>query len=298
MSPRATFLQRPAMPVDLWSMSDSHAWHLVAHTRSGWRAVVQWSSASWLWAQLRRHFPLALGCMLMRDHLHLLARGEPRELRALLARVLRAHGRRFGPVRWDVAEPAPARTVAIARRTLRYLLLNPVRSNDVDDPLSWPWSTLRDVLGAVVDPWVDAERLHALLPAPARDPAQAWHRIIVQGSEPASAIHRFPRPASSTLVFPLHAARESAAAALRSHPDATQQRGATRRLFVQSVRQLHPVPTIVLARACSITPRSTRDLLRNPDPRALRAVHLCLGDERLRQWTVPSTNDRPLTAPR
>ena len=49
------------------------------------------------------------------------------------------------------------------RPTTRYVLLNPCRSQLVSNPLRWPYSTLRGVLGAEYDPWVSAPQLAACI---------------------------------------------------------------------------------------------------------------------------------------
>jgi hypothetical protein len=53
---------------------------------------------------------------------------------------------------------APCASTAAAKRKLarqvRYIVLNPCRDRIVGDPLSWMWSTQRDVMGATVQPWV------------------------------------------------------------------------------------------------------------------------------------------------
>lgn len=66
-------------------------------------------------------------------------------------RVLRHFTARHG-VRFDVLEPAPAYSPAILPRKIRYVHRNPVLERLVDDPWTWPWSTLRDLGGAGADP--------------------------------------------------------------------------------------------------------------------------------------------------
>ena len=53
----------------------------------------------------------------------------------------------------------------------------------VSDPLSWPWTTHRDMLGAVVEPWVTADALAEALGAPRRGhAAQGQNRRQRAGS--------------------------------------------------------------------------------------------------------------------
>ena len=74
---------------------------------------------------------------------------------------------------------------------MRYTVLNPSRAGIVDDPLSWPWSTHRDVVGAIADPWVTAERLGAALGSRMAS-AQDIHAYV--SGDPSVAIAGTPFP--------------------------------------------------------------------------------------------------------
>lgn len=77
------------------------------------------------------------------------------------------------------------------QRNIRYVILNPVRAGLVDDPLSWPWSTHRDFVGAVVDPWVDEERIRAVLRMD-RPGFKTWMHAYVASDDSVTV----PRPPS------------------------------------------------------------------------------------------------------
>jgi hypothetical protein len=133
--------------------------HWVATTRGGDSSLLWPERAGWLWGRLRARIPEALSNLLMPEHLHLVA---PPGYGVGLRRVLTAFTGRFG-VRFDVLPPEPAHSLAIAGRKVRYGLFNPVRRRLVGDPLLWPWSTLRDLVGATADPWTPMSRIASTL---------------------------------------------------------------------------------------------------------------------------------------
>ncbi len=132
----------------------------------------------------------------MPDHLHLIVFVEdPKAAQERLAGTLGAYARRFGD-RWHrVPEPAPIPDRKHLARQVRYVALNPCRSALCRDPLSWLWSTHRDVVGAVVDPWVTADRLADALGRP-RGGFSARHHRYVSG-DPSVA------PGGTALPVPL-----------------------------------------------------------------------------------------------
>jgi hypothetical protein len=129
--------------------------------------------ARWVWRRLAHTFPLALAANLMPDHLHFIApdRGKPgaRTLGRILGASSRALGRPVGRGRlWEeVPVPKPLTSPDKLGRNCRYSWLNPCRPwryrgrviQLVDDPLLWPWSSLHDSIGAIVEPWIPAERV-------------------------------------------------------------------------------------------------------------------------------------------
>lgn len=115
-----------------------------------------WEEARRLWDAVVRHVPALRAAVLMPDHLHVLApeaahRGLGRAMRAFARERNRRRGT-DGPA-WS-HEPYVSRVSnrEHLRRTVRYIYLNPVRAGLVDDPLAWPFSTLRDSLGLAVAP--------------------------------------------------------------------------------------------------------------------------------------------------
>lgn len=248
--------------------------HWTVHTRGGWNDAVEPASASWLWAHLRAHFPAAYANTLMPDHLHLVppGRSDP----DLLRRILQGHARRFG-ARWSITRCEPVHTARILERTCRYAARNADRAGLVDDPLEWPWSTLRDMLGATVDPWTPIERIAK---AVRRRPDQVVSYCLDGAPDPT-------RQPLGLIVAPLAAIAEAAAAATRATPDEIRRPGPTRALFLALARDVGGARACDLAEACGITERTIRRLDGTVSSEALAAARRCLGDPRLRRWTVP-----------
>lgn len=268
--------------------------HLTAHALGHAEPLDRHCRFAWLWIRLRERFPQALAVCLMPDHLHLGLPGTPADAAATLAQLLRAQARTFrlGRTWGPVAEPVVSATPDKMSRQLRYILLNPCRPTRlqgksvslVDDPLCWWWSTHRDTLNAVVEPWVKPERLAAHLGDSATDFAARWHRYV--SSDPAVQVHGtpmpHPAPARTVPVHPLEDVLAAALAATRAGPAAHQRRSRTRRLFIALAHHEGWRFNAQLARACNMTPRSARRLATAPRVEDLLAARLCLQDRRLR----------------
>ena len=169
-------------------------YHLTARLDRCDISLCDFDIAEWLWPQLRATFPLALASCLMPDHPHLVtpSRGEE-EARRDLNRVLGALARHLG-VR-HVGEASPPSLIADRQklqRDLRYVALNPPRAGLVDDPVSWLFSTHRDVVGASVDPWIDAPRLARALGRPLHGFIDTYHRYV--SSDPTVRVAGTPTP--------------------------------------------------------------------------------------------------------
>ena len=115
-----------------------------------------WEEARRLWDAVVRHVAGLRAAVLMPDHLHILA-GE--EGHRGVARAMRAYARVRNRLRGEEGaawshEPYVSKVSNRdhLRRTVRYIYLNPVRAGLVDDPLAWPFSTLRDALGLALVP--------------------------------------------------------------------------------------------------------------------------------------------------
>ncbi len=242
--------------------------HLVATTRAYERSLLAPAHAAWLWERLRIGVPDALSCILMPDHLHLVAPvGRRRRLQRILAAFSGLHG-----VRFDVLEPQPAASVQIAGRMMRYGFFNPVRARLTEDPFDWRWSTLRDLVGASDPIWTPGSRIAAFLRLPE---TRALHTLTTIGGVTVPA----PRP-TAVQCASLDQIREAVRSATRSADPFRRSQGG-RRLFVQASFAVGAPRPAHVAQALGCTVRSVRRY-RTPRAPALPAVLLCLGDPRLR----------------
>jgi hypothetical protein len=266
--------------------------HLVAHTLGSLAVVCEPEAARWLWTHLRRAFEDAIAVVLMPDHLHLVTdHPDAAAARRRLAQTLRHFTRRFAPTNrlWQAPEAGIVRTVAALRRTVRYVALNPCRAGLASDPLEWPWSTHRDVVGAIADPWVTADRLATMLQRPRRGFEEEQHAYT--SADPDVAVTGTPLPSPATHATAprnsLAMVVQAAAAATRGMPSDVQHRSRTRALFIQLAWSQGWHDQRQLAEICGTSTRTIRSHRKAPDEALLAAGLLCLGDRRLLRVDVP-----------
>jgi hypothetical protein len=260
--------------------------HLVARVDRRLVSLVEVETGWWVWERLRAAFPWAIAVCLMPDHPHVVALLEdPEAARRRLNRLLGRLACRLG-VRFvgEAAEPKEIANHDKLLRELRYVALNPPRARLTDDPLAWTFSTHRDVVGATVDPWIDADRLARVLRRPRRGFVEWYHRYVSADPSVQVSGTSAPRPAAPTDVatHPLATIAAAAAAAVRQRPDAIRRTGIVRDLFVGLAREQGWRAWDVLADACDCTTRAIRFIADRLDPKLLDPARLCLGDPRLR----------------
>jgi hypothetical protein len=173
---------------------------------------------------------------------------------------------------------------------VRYVALNPCRAGLARDPLEWPWSTHRDVVGAVADPWVAAEQLATMLQRPRRGFAETHHAYV--SADPDVAVGGTPllRPVPRTLApeTSLTAVSRAAASATRATSVDVRRPGPTRALFIRLASSQGWQDSRQLAEVCGTTPWTIRWHRRTPDEALLAPGLLCLGDRRLLRTDVPA----------
>ena len=255
--------------------------------------LVEREPATWMWDGLQRMFPSPLAAALMPNHLHLLtALEDPVAAHACFRRLLASFARSFElPTLWSsVPEPKLIPTPDKLLRQVRYIGLNPCRPvrvgrlevQLVTDPLRYEWSTHRDAVGAIADPWVTAQTILAACVVDAADPGAWLHRYV--SSDPHVAVTGTPMPVGG-LPATIDEARVAACAAHRADADTVRRRGPVRATFLGLVA----AAGLDLAAACAearIEQRSGRVA-----PAPPHAALLCAGDERLRvrtSWTPPA----------
>ena len=125
--------------------------HLTARALPGTLLFHDWTEALTLWGMLTRAFPEAEAICLMPNHPHIVG---PANARSRLSALMSGYARWRGAYRgqdastWEPQpEPVPLPDEAHTRRTIRYVLLNPCRGGLAADPLAWPLSTHRDLVG-------------------------------------------------------------------------------------------------------------------------------------------------------
>jgi hypothetical protein len=256
--------------------------------------LTDFAVGAWLWEALRRGFPDAFAALLMPAHCHTVAVAESRDVaRIRLAHILGAASRRCRrageePIRWDpVPEPTVVPDLQKLRRDVRYVVMNPCRAHLARDPLEWLWSTHRDVVGAVADPWVSAARLANALGQPVSGFRSWFHRYV--SGDPScdtrgTAAAR-KAPALEHSRHPLQRVATAALAATRSAPGALRERSPARLAFVLLAAQQGWRDADELARVCAVTRGAVYRLWKHEEPALVAAAALCLGDDRLlRPW--------------
>lgn len=270
--------------------------HLVAHVRTTGPNLWEFDLAVRLWSGLRRAFPMALGACLMPDHVHLVGdEPAPQEAQKRFRRALAGFAWGIGPVWEPIPEPKIIRGPDKLRRDLRYVALNPIRKRLSADPMECLWSTHRDLLGAVADPWVPLDRLDPHLGWLARDLRRSWHGYVSKDHEVAMDGTPLPQPEPPHDVptRSLDDIARAAAAATRAPTSAVTRRGPTRKLFFALARQQGWTRARTLADFCRVTASAVRAARIDIPREALAAASLCLGDDRL--LLPPSQADPPQT---
>lgn len=270
--------------------------HLVARAAAGAQPLRHRRACATLWTRLARNFDI-VACVLMPNHVHVLASIDPDIALRTFARVLSAFRSRMSeapepasPFDWEPL-PVPEKVQRDKRhiaRTVRYIHLNPVRDGLCADPLDWEWSTHRDWTDAVARPCVDRMRWARAM-GRREESCPAWLHEYVSAD---SSVRR-PRPLGDPAPFlreppkdaSLDALTIAVSRVLRSRCSAPDEFGAAERaLFLLSAaRWTHYCPA-ELARHIDLHPTNARRVIRRDEgmsPEALRAMALTLADPRL-----------------
>lgn len=246
--------------------------------------------ALYAWCALRAAFPDAIAACIMGNHIHLVVWvADPevatRQLAYVIAGITRVA--RIESGWWSPIKPAaPIADVQKLEAQVRYVVLNPCRGDLTRDPLTWPWTTHRDVVGAVFDPWVSAERLAEALEQPT-DNFIAKHHYHVSNDTKAK-IGGTPPPiaAATTTVatYPLARIAGAACAATRSPTRELHTRKIARKAFVLLAFDQGWTDARQVGAACGVSAGSVRRIVNQPDESLLSAARLTVADDRLRVW--------------
>lgn len=256
--------------------------HLTARALPGYKPMLDPITAWWLMWRLRLAFPTVLAACVMPDHLHLIAAlAYASDARARLARVLSRMAVRAGlrHLFERVPEPQVVPNGAHLERQLRYVHLNPCRAKLVSDPLAWPWSTHRGLVGAEANPWVSAESLAQALGRKADDVATWLHRYVSADPSvsPTGSPCPAPCPPRAVPTVPLDVVRRAALSATPWSSPSERRAAIVTLASEQGWRD-----QVAVARAAGLTPRSVRRLMSAPgDAVSARPSQICLADRRL-----------------
>lgn len=266
--------------------------HVVARARPGRYPLFDQERARWLWGRLQDAFPVVVGAILMPNHVHVVPPRAP-GTRRRLACLLGAFSRRFDL--GELWEPVPEPELIVSpdklARDVRYCALNSCRPwkhrgrwvRLVGDPLEWQWSTLRDAVGAVAEPWCTAEQIADAIEWTGAAPARALHHYV--SSDPSVAVHGtpFPRPsaASNAPAGSLPEIARAAIMASRGCETDLRRRGPARAMFVALARYRGFHDPRPVAQMCGVHPDTVPRLARACPESFLAAAALCLGDRRL-----------------
>lgn len=199
--------------------------HHVAHAQPGDWLFVTMLEGRALWDRVGALPGLVAAC-LMPDHLHVLLEhadpsGRLADLRSGYARWRNAARGQSGPVWAEAPPPLPLPDEAHARRTLRYVLLNPCRGGLTRDPLDWPYSTHRDALGLAAPPVI----------APVRGP-EGFHAWV--SGDPSTHVAGTPYPHGQWGQTQWSELRQAVAGVCRLTLEELRDRGVGRRLLGQT----------------------------------------------------------------
>ncbi len=248
------------------------------------------------WRTLQDLFPEVIAAVLMPNHLHITAWPASPESNSKneLTDLLRQFQRRMSfklpkSVRENYWEPIyPPEGIPDPfhlQRQIRYVHLNPCRRSLCRDPLGWEWSTHRDYVGAIANPWPERERVFKLLTYPSGDRGlERFHCYI--SSDPSVSLvgTHLPRQAGDSVVLlNLSAAEKAAALALRIPATEIRRKGRTRHLVLGSIQNTFIIRKNKIAQHFGVHPSSIRTLDKpDIDELALgKAIGMTLMDSRL-----------------
>lgn len=272
--------------------------HLMSHTRLGRLELADPAVARRYWRYLRDGFPDTLAASIMTNHNHLITpTADPERARIRFARATGAIARGHGRGVWEPTIYAdPIETPESLRSAVRYVITNPCESGYVCDPLEWIWSTHRDVVGAIADPWVDAGHLLDLMGMPDVCSPEQFHRWIMLSDRVPINPTPFPKFPAPGLAgqFTIREAAQAAASAYRIDVRRLFKHRSARALFVEICRVYGWDDIEQMTAALSISRRTIwRDRNSPPGESITAAGALYLGDPRLSHPQIEWPSRRP-----
>lgn len=234
-------------------------YHFTLRTRFGQTPFLSDEFNSWTWKTLRSKFPKALAAVLMPDHLHLVVGGEKEAITLQLKDYIRKTGR-LNPVGrgyWDV--PSARESIPNdkhLRRVIRYVHLNPCRSDFAKDPLYWKWSTHWDWVGAVADPWIGPNVRKSIFP---HYSPQSFHYYVSNDSHCQIGGTEWPTPVMASPKIPNSTPERlkwAIANVLRLEASDIKRSRKARVLFTQTALKHGLRDRLVLSEVLDVAPQS------------------------------------------
>lgn len=261
--------------------------HWVARANHPYQPFQAFLSARASWMHLTQIFPELLSAVLMPNHLHLILpstlslENTRHRLHGWLSSISRRE--KIQHLWQSPPEPRPIPDRAHLSRQLRYVALNPCRKKLCQDPLEWPWSSYRELVGASADSPTRTRELSRALHQPNEGFERGFHRYV--SSDPSVHVvgSRFPVGATPGPLA-LHSIAEilvASASALRLPLSAVNARGPLRSLFIHLAARHGWRRATQLAGMCRISAGRVHHILQGPPPPGITAAELCLGDRRL-----------------
>ncbi len=253
--------------------------HVVVLSVRGSLLWCTWEDGLVLLQIMARHVPFRV-IAVMPDHVHIvLCRAEDlRRLFTAMKAYSRHLGRTHGATGRTWSRHRKVKPIADDRHldeVTRYILRNPLAKGLADDPLGWPLSVARDMVGLVLSP----------LCAQHPDPA-AFHARLSSRSRPAHGEAPEGTPFPVGKMHPVDGVRfrdvAAAVSALARVPASLLAKpGPVRDLLFHATRLYTRVPLVKVAAHFGLDPTVAYKALRKPRPaRELDLVGQVLGDAR------------------
>ncbi|TVQ93487.1 MAG: hypothetical protein EA397_04335 [Deltaproteobacteria bacterium] len=202
--------------------------HFAAHTVERRPLFSTWEEGLHLWRCLATAIPGAILCI-MPDHLHVMG---PERIAPKIHGAMSSHTRWMnhrlgvqGPLWRPLSDTGEVIGKKKIDRNIRYIHLNPCRAGLIEDPLSWPLSTHRDLVGLTLQPAA----------APHRDPV-GLHRYV--SADPTVNVEGTPLPYGSTQPPTLDSVVAAVSALTRCTSEELRRRSPQRTLLIRAARSL------------------------------------------------------------
>lgn len=244
--------------------------HVVARTADRRLAFSTWEEGRRLWDVLIDASPGVIAAVVMPDHVHVLV---PTDTRERLGRALGGYTRwrnarrgERGTLWQRLPESVRVKPGDKARRSIRYVYLNPCRAGLVRDPLAWPLSTHLDAVGLAVDPV--RRRVSDVL---------SFHAYV--SGDPDSIVAGTDLPTGPQGVARPDSVLQAVSAATRTPMVALRRRGPSRQLAIRALRTMTPCSLREIASWTGCTSRTVARVRPGMDA-TLRIVERWVDDPR------------------